>query len=336
MISYYVAKGGTMKYINIDHLGRQKDSFFFALEEEMLKRIKDDEEYFFIWRVFPGVVVGRNQLVQSEVNEAYLKENNIGLYRRLSGGGCVYSDESCIKFTFITKQFDKEMIFKRYLSMIVETLHKLGLQVVFSGRNDILYDGKKFSGNAFYRNKYGAVLHGTILYDTNFEHLVKSITPSNDKLISKGIESVRQRVVNLKDLIQMETEEFTTYLVKSITCEEIVLTEEELSRVYEVEAKYLTHDWIYGNNPPFTATFSKRFPAGGVRAHLEIKNNTIKHVELSGDYFTMQELDELLILLKDVKYDKKEVSKVLSTVEVSDYILNLSNAELLEVLFLED
>jgi lipoate-protein ligase A len=336
MVSYTMAQGGTMKYINIDHLGRQKDSFFFALEEELLKRIKDDEEYFFIWRVFPGVVIGRNQLVQSEVNETYLKENNIGLYRRLSGGGCVYSDESCIKFTFITKQFDKEQIFKRYLSMIVDALHQLGLKVVFSGRNDILYDGKKFSGNAFYRNKYGAVLHGTILYDTNFEHLVKSITPSNDKLISKGIESVRQRVVNLKDLIQMETEEFTLFLVKSITNGELFLTKEEVEQVKRSEFKYLEHDWIYGNNPPFSATFSKRFPAGGVRVNLEIKNNTIKDIQLSGDYFTMQELDDLLTILKNVKYDKGSVQKALSNVDVSEYIMNLSNQELLEVLFLEE
>jgi lipoyltransferase/lipoate-protein ligase len=325
-----------MKYINIDALGRKKDSFFFALEEELLKKISEGEEYFFIWRVWPGVVIGRNQLVQSEVNEAYLKENNIGLFRRLSGGGCVYSDESCIKFTFITKKFDKEMIFKRYLSMIVESLQKLGLHVVFSGRNDILYEGKKFSGNAFYHNKYGAVLHGTILYDTNFEHLVKSITPSNDKLISKGIESVRQRVVNLKDLIKMETEEFTNYLVKSITSEEVFLTSDEIQKVEQAETKYLTHDWIYGKNPPYTATYQKRYPAGGVRVNFEIKNKLIKDIQLSGDYFSYQELDVVYEILKNVRYEVEEVKKTLSSLDIGDYIMGLTNQELLEVLFLEE
>lgn len=325
-----------MKYINIDALGRKKDSFFFALEEELLKRIKDDEEYFFIWRVWPGVVIGRNQLVQTEVNEEYLKQNNIGLYRRMSGGGCVYSDESCIKFTFITKHFDKEKIFKRYLKKIVDVLRGLGLDVVFSGRNDILYEGKKFSGNAFYHNKYGAVLHGTILYDTNFEHLVRSITPSNDKLVSKGIESVRQRVINLKDIVKMETEEFTHHLVRSITEEEVFLSDAEIKQVEMSEIKYLEHDWIYGKNPPYSIVHAKRFPAGGIRITLDIKNNVIQQVLMTGDYFTYQEVEPVFERLKKLPYDKSAVRIALQEIDIGEYIMNLSNEELLDVMFMED
>ena len=126
------------------------------------------------------------------------KREYIDIYRRPTGGGAIYADENNSMFTMITKKAEN-FSFKKYLNLIIDAMQKLGLKIEFSGRNDLLYDNKKMSGVAFLQNKYGVLIHGTYMYDVNVETMIRSITPSNEKLVSKGIDSVRSRVVNLKD-----------------------------------------------------------------------------------------------------------------------------------------
>src|SRR5690554_3839403 len=177
--------------------GKLTPFFYFALEQYILQELlKDDEVYFFTWNI-EGIVVGRNQVIENEVNQQYVKDNNISIFRRPTGGGAVYADPGNTMFSIIAKRKSKNFTFKEYLQPLIDSLNKLGLNLHFSGRNDILKDDKKVSGIAFLQNKYGLIMHGTLLYDTNLETMVRALTPSDEKLVSKGVESVRSRVLNL-------------------------------------------------------------------------------------------------------------------------------------------
>lgn len=322
-----------MKYVNLSRYGRQIDPFFFALESVLLEDLKED--LFFIWHVYGAVIIGKNQLLETEVNEAFLKENNIPVFRRLSGGGAVYSDEGCIKYSFLSKRFDKDTIFKDSLNQIKSVFDSLQIPVVLSGRNDILHDGKKFSGNAYFHNQYGSCLHGTILYDTNFETLVKSITPSNDKLISKGIESVRQRVTNMKDVVNMDIEDFTNYLVNHLTDGEYLLTKEQEDKVLNRMKQFSEPSYIRGNNPPYSFKHIKRFSCGSVGVKLDINRGVIRDFILYGDYFTDQDPNHLKPYFINQPFDIKTVEAIIQQFNINDYIVGLTNEEFIS-LFKED
>lgn len=322
-----------MKYVNLSRYGRQIDPFFFALESVLLEDLKED--LFFIWHVFGAVIIGKNQLLETEVNEAFLKEHNIPVFRRLSGGGAVYSDEGCIKYSFLSKRFDKDTIFKDALTKIKSVFDALNIEVVLSGRNDILFEAKKFSGNAYFHNQYGSCLHGTILYDTDFETLVKSITPSNEKLISKGIESVRQRVTNMKDVVQMDIEDFTNFLVNHLTLGEYVLSKAQEEKVFNRMKQFSEPNYIKGNNPPYSFKHIKRFTCGSVGVKLDINRGIIRDFILYGDYFTDLDPNTLKPHFINQPFDIETIESIIGKINIHDYIVGLTNEEFIS-LFKED
>lgn len=322
-----------MKYVNLSRFGRQTDPFFFALETVLLEDLKED--LFFIWHVYGAVIIGKNQLLETEVNEAFLKEHNIPVFRRLSGGGAVYSDEGCIKYSFLSKRYDKDSIFKESLNKIKSVFDALEIPVSLSGRNDILFDGKKFSGNAYFHNQYGSCLHGTILYDTDFETLVKSITPSNEKLISKGIESVRQRVINMKPVVNRDIEDFTNFLVHHLTDGEYILSEAQIERVFALMRRFSDPSYIKGNNPPYAFKHIKRFNAGSVGVKMDIHRGIIQDFILYGDYFTDQDPIELKHHFISQPFDVNHIEQIIKKFDISQYIVGLSNEEFIS-LFKED
>lgn len=322
-----------MKYVNLSRYGRQIDPFFFALESVLLEDLKED--LFFIWHVYGAVIIGKNQLLETEVNEAFLKENQIPVFRRLSGGGAVYSDEGCIKYSFLSKRFDKDTIFNQSLTQIKSVFDALKIPVVLSGRNDILHEGKKFSGNAYFHNQYGSCLHGTILYDTDFETLVKSITPSNEKLISKGIESVRQRVTNMKEVVQMDIEDFTDFLVKHLTEGEYILSKVQEDNVFERMKAFCEPNYIKGHNPPYSFKHMKRFSCGSVGVKLDINRGVIRDFILYGDYFTDQDPNRLKAYFINQPFTIETIESIVRQFHIQDYIVGFTNDEFIS-LFKED
>lgn len=178
------------------------DNLMTHLEmEEKIAREGIVDSAFFIWQSAPTVIYGRNQSEEAEVNVSYCRQHSIRVCQRKSGGGCVYSDEGNVMLSCITKGDDVQEAFRKFLHALANALKEIGLGAEVSGRNDIIVDGRKVSGNACYAIGGRCVVHGTLLYDVNMEHLEKSITPSQEKLMRKGVASVRQRVVNLKPLI---------------------------------------------------------------------------------------------------------------------------------------
>ena len=323
-----------MKTIYFEKNEIKEISYYLALENFFLNETK--EEVFFIWNIDKSIIIGKNQLLEGEVNLDYAKKINALIYRRPSGGGAIYADNGCFMFSFVSRSINKDEVYKKYLSLIVEALKKVGIDAYFSGRNDLMFNNKKFSGNAFYSNKNGSVLHGTFLYNTNLEDLVKSITPDNEKLISKGIKSVRERVINIGDYTAFSKQEMMEYLINFISLEKIFLSEINLKKVKQIEEKYLSSEWIYGNNPRFTYKNSKRYDYGKIEVFIDVFKNKIKSMSLKGDFLEINPVDEFCEKFIEVEFNKSEFIKVIEKIDISNYILNSKNNEFINIIFEEE
>ena len=188
-----------MKNIILPDNHERSLAFWLAMEEFVAKSV--DEEAFFVWRVAPTVIIGRNQVLEAEVNLDYCRRNGVKIVRRKSGGGCVYADRDKIMISYVSKRGDVAELFERYLSALTSCLCSLGLKAEKSGRNDILVEGRKVSGNAFHQLPDRSIVHGTLLYNTDFDALEEAIRPPVEKLLRHGVASVRQRVGNLRDYL---------------------------------------------------------------------------------------------------------------------------------------
>lgn len=309
-------------------------SFYLAMEEYVARHLNHDDDCFFMWQVNPSVIFGRNQLIEKEVNIDYCKNHHIEMYRRKSGGGCVYADMSNVMFSYITRDENVNFTFNRYINLLVLVLFKMGIDAKANGRNDILIDGKKVSGNAFYHIPGHSIVHGTMLYDTNMENMVGSISPNNEKLISKGVESVRQRVALLKDYTNLSLDEFKAFAVQQLCNETQALTEQDIMEIENLEKEYLTHEFIYGHNPRYSIIRKHRLEGvGEFEIRIELKNEIIKQINMMGDYFLVGDIDNRLLLpLRNVPYMKESVEKALPN-RVDDIILNLDKKDLIEMIF---
>lgn len=322
-----------MKLVSLTHLNEHQGPFFFAVEEYLVKNLPKEDEYFFTWTLDPCVVIGRHQLLQSEVNEGFLSANGFPVWRRPSGGGAVYADRHCVMFSFITSHFNNQMVFDTYLGKVVQAFKAMGLEATFTGRNDLLYNGLKFSGNSFYRYQDKVVLHGTILYDVNIETLVKSITPSDEKLISKGITSVRQRVTNLKESLKISEDQMINQLQRFLCEDERILTEDELHVIRKLSERYASREWIYDQNPPYTFHHKQKFNAGTIELRLDIQHQKIRAIQWIGDFFLLQPLKPLEKALVGVDFNRLAIEKALEDYPVANFIHLLTTTELLELMF---
>lgn len=216
-------------------------AFYLAAEEYVAKNV--DGDAFFVWRVQPTVIIGRNQILENEVNTEYCRKAGVQVVRRKSGGGCVYSDMGNLMISYISVRGEVSAVFDRYMSALAASLCSIGLPAVASERNDIMVDGRKVSGNAFHQLPDRSIVHGTLLYSTDLEALTEAIRPPVEKLQRHGVESVRQRVVNLagyKDItpVLASAESLENHLVSWFTDGEITLTSEQIAEIEEIEKEY--------------------------------------------------------------------------------------------------
>lgn len=230
-----------MKYVTIPDNAQRRLPFYLAMEEYVAAHV--DEESFFMWRVAPTVIIGRNQVLENEVNMEYCRKAGVLVVRRKSGGGCVYSDMGNMMISFISDRGDVSAVFDRYMSALAASLCDLGLPAVASVRNDIMVDGRKVSGNAFHQLPDRSIVHGTLLYSTDLEALTEAIRPPVEKLQRHGVESVRQRVVNLAEYKNVSpvldsAETLEDHLVSWFTDGRIELTAEQVAEIEEMEKEY--------------------------------------------------------------------------------------------------
>ena len=234
-----------MKHVILPDNVRKSLAFYLAMEEFVASEVEG--EAFFVWRVEPTVIYGRNQVLENEVNIEYCREHKVDIVRRKSGGGCVYSDLGNIMLSYVSGRGCVAEVFDRYMTALADALRALGVPAEKSGRNDILVEGRKVSGNAFHQLPDRSIVHGTLLYSTDLEALTEAIRPPVDKLQRHGVESVRQRVMNLSEYVgQMEEpaealrspEALERYLIEYFTDGEVLLTESDVQKIKLITDTY--------------------------------------------------------------------------------------------------
>lgn len=309
--------------------------FYFAVEEYVARHYTDDD-YFIGWRVNPTVMLGRNQLIDNEVNTDYCKEHKIDIFRRKSGGGCIYADKGCIQFSYISRATNANEAFAQYMQRMADLLKGLKIDAQLSGRNDILIDGTKVSGCAFYQLSNRSVLHNSLLFDTQLDHLSNALTPAKEKLQSKGVVSVRQRVTNVATYTQLDILAFMDYVRQEMCGTEVLeLTEEDMKEVAEIEKELASDDFVYGKNPKYSLIRKHRFEGvGTLEAHIELKNNIIGSINIVGDYFLLGDIDhDFLSLLKGCEFTREAVEERLEDIDLSTIIRGLKLRQFLRLLF---
>ena len=223
--------------------------WYLALEEYAARHLAtSDEGVFFTWVVSPTVIIGRHQVMAQEVNLPFCESNGIEVYRRKSGGGCVYADCGNLMMSYIVKSEHPEQVFNQFLDKIAGALQSLGLQAVKTEHNDILVNGQKVSGNACYAAD-SVIVHGTLMYDVNYEMLQQAITPSVEKMAKHGVQSVRQRITNLRPLLTDKgidgIDKLALYVQNEICSGYSELSENDLNAVGCIESEYLDTNFIH-------------------------------------------------------------------------------------------
>jgi lipoic acid synthetase/lipoate-protein ligase A len=212
-------------------------SFYLAMEEFVARQQWADDA-FFLWQVAPSVIYGRNQVVENEVNIEYCQAHGIQLFQRKSGGGCVYADRDNLMLSFITKEEQVGFAFNRFVNMVLLVLRKMGVEATGTRHNDILIGDRKVCGTACRKTPHGCVVHSTMLYDTNMQHMLQAITPTRQKLAKNGVESVRQRITLLKNYTSLTLEEVKKLIIRTLCDSERMLTADEVAQIEKIEEQY--------------------------------------------------------------------------------------------------
>ena len=259
-----------------------------AVEEHLLNTVEPGQCILYLWQNQNTVVIGRNQNAWKECRTSLLEQEGGRLARRLSGGGAVFHDLGNLNFTFLVNEEDYDL--DRQLTVIQEACRAFGLAAERSGRNDVLVDGRKFSGNAFYHSKGKAYHHGTVLVDTNGEKLARYLSPSKAKLQAKGVESVRARVVNLCELVpgltrERMAEELTAAFaqVYGKTVQSIKPASLDWAVIDELTVRNGSHDWLYGPRLPLSFECEERFDWGGVQLQMQVESGVVVQAKVYSD-----------------------------------------------------
>lgn len=328
-----------MKYVSLPSDFGRRLPFYLAMEE-YLARVHpasgEDDGLLFMWQVEPTVIFGRNQVIDSEVNVDYCRSRGIAMYRRRSGGGCVFANRDNIMFSYITRCSSPVAVtFRRYTGMIAEMLRSLGLDAKASDRNDILIGDRKVSGNAFYHIPGRSIVHGTMLFDTDREQMAAAITPSAAKLQSRGVSSVRSRVTTIREHLDIDMERFKDHARRFLTDGQLLLTDADIEAIEAFERPYYDQQWIMGRR--FGKKLRRQRIEGVGEFQVDVATdsaNLITGFDLAGDYFLTADIDTMLVdRLKGRPYTPDGVAEALAGFDVGDVIHGLTNRQLIDLIF---
>lgn len=329
--------------IFIDNEGINDPHLNLALEEYIVRNFKN-KDYLLFYINEPSIIIGRNQNTLEEVNQSYVEEKGIHVVRRISGGGAVYHDFGNLNFSFITdhdiKSFNN---FKKVTAPIVKVLNDMGVKAEMKGRNDVVVDDKKISGNAQFSTGKRMFTHGTLLLNSDLEEVTRALQVKMSKISSKGHKSVRSRVANIQEFLNkpLDILEFRELILKGLDAagdfETYRLSKEEWKEVHELkESKYDQWDWNYGRSPKSNIQREKRFPIGIIDLRLWIEKGHIANVKIYGDFFNSQPISELEEILTGIRYTKEDVHTALKEVDLSKYFNTLSKEDFENLVYGED
>ena len=303
--------------------------FNLAFDEYCLQQYRSGEDFFYLWRNRPAVIIGLNQNAYSEVNLDYLDSHGITLARRVTGGGAVYHDLQNLNYTFVGHSVTPEPF--------AQALRSLGVPAEVSGRNDIFVEGRKVSGYARRVWHDREIVHGTLMYDVDIDTLTRVLDAPGSKMEAKGIASVRSRVANLKDYLP----QFASLDELQAALQEILgagdgqmpMGPADLAEVQRLaDTKFSTWDWIYGHSREADFRRRAKFACGTVEAALKIDRGRIAALEFSGDFIGDRPASQLASALTGVRFGREAIAGALGAVRVGDFLPGVSAEELAELL----
>lgn len=292
--------------------------FNLALEEAILNSINKGEIFLYIWQNDKTVIIGKNQNPWKECNITTLKKNGGKIARRITGGGAVYHDLGNVNFSFLVdkEQYDQTKQF----NLILNAIKKLGINAELSGRNDIIANGRKFSGNAFYVDEHVGLHHGTILVNTDISRMIRYLNVSKEKIISKGIDSVKARVVNLKDIKpEITVEAIINRLIeefKNVYGNNIEIVDPIAFNIEKFYEKHSSWEWIYGETPDFNISFSKRFIWGEIEFNLQLEKGKIVKSYVYSDAIETQVIEKINLAIKDLDFNFDTINESLRKIDI--------------------
>ena len=278
-----------------------------ALEEYWMRSQPTENVIFYLWQNQHTIVIGRNQNPWKEVSMAVFEAEDGKLARRLSGGGAVYHDLGNLNFSFIADKTHYDL--EKQFSVIQQTLQSFGLEVQKSGRNDLLLEDRKFSGNAYYYLGKKALHHGTILVHADLERAARYLSPSKEKLKAKGVASVRSRIINLQEkkpgltveaLIPKLREVFLRVYAPTSVSEAELKIDKEILR--EMTRRHASDLWRYGNSPDFEYTRTKRFDWGEVELCFHVSEGALLRTRVFSDSLYPDFIDRVEAALTDIPF----------------------------------
>jgi lipoate-protein ligase A len=261
--------------------------------------------------------------------------------RRLSGGGAVYHDHGNLNFSFINMN-GREFLhnFKKFTAPVVKVLNEMGVPAEMNGRNDIVVEERKISGNAQYAKGTRLVSHGTLLFNSDLSKVSEALNVKTEKIISKGIKSVRSRVANISEYLSesMDILKFRERVKNGILAETDNLTyqlnQEDWDSIHKIsEERYQQWEWNFGRSPKFNIQKTRRFSFGQIDARIEVHNGNIQEIKLFGDFLGLRDVGDIETKLVGVRYDKTHLQQSLEEIELKDYFGGLNAEDLSEFLF---
>lgn len=305
-----------------------------AIEEYLFSYSSDD--VFMLWQNEPTVVIGKNQNAFAEINVDYVKDNNIHVARRITGGGAVFHDLGNVNYTFIANRKGREGIdFEYFCAPIIEALAEMGIKSSLSGRNDILIGDKKISGNAQHSKGERVLHHGTILFDSNLDLLDSALKVDEEKIIAKAIKSTRSRVTNIKEHLKTEinVSEFIDKISKFVINKysATVIEPPKSDIINELETRNSSNEWIYPERDylsRYKITKKKKFDFALIELFMDMKNDVITDVRIVGDFFGKKDISELEDMITGQRLS--ELDHIVTDSNLPDYIYGISAKDLID------
>jgi lipoate-protein ligase A len=320
---------------------RSVDPYFnIATDEYIFKHIRQD--CFMLWQNDNAIIVGKHQNTLAEINIDYVKEQDIKVVRRLSGGGAVYHDMGNLNYSFTKTGENSEMVdFKKYTLPILQVLQSLGVDAKFEGRNDLTIGGKKFSGNAEHVFKNKVLHHGTLLFTSEMKNVSGALRINPLKYSDKAVKSVPKRVTNISEHLKtpITLEEFSRKIMDHIIfthedCQLYEFTETDLTAIQKMrDEKYATWEWNYGRSPEYSFRKGIRTEGGTLEMNLDVEEGVIRKAKIYGDFFNEKDISDIEKVLENTPHEEKKIKKVLSDYPISNYFHNMTMDDLLSAMF---
>lgn len=317
-------------------------SINLALEEYCLRNFEGNKDYLLFYINEPSIIIGRNQNSLEEINHEYVEEKGIHVIRRISGGGAVYHDFGNLNFSFMTDySFESLNNFKKFTAPVIKALNDMGVPAELKGRNDIVVEDRKISGNAQFSSGKRMFSHGTLLFDSELSEVANALNVKMSKIESKGHKSVRSRVANISEFMtdKIDVQTFRANILKSLYAERddfetYHLTEAEWEGVHKLRAeKYGTWDWNFGHSPRFNIQRTRRFPIGEIDLRIFVEKGIIKEFKVYGDFFGKDPIEDFEKLFLEKKYEHQIIIDIIEPLAISDYFGDIEKLELSELIY---